>query len=557
MSKITLDFFENCILKENPQYKEYYLLNRKHFSYPISLSHISIFDKEENAYDKNKNDLEPNSQSTLSKDKSTVNSVLEILMDQNRSIENKKLFLFGQNYGGPEQNITEKKWQISVKNTINLSSFQQIENNMIPTHPLTFLQSCSDNSAIQSQMIQDSKLNSQNPSSDLKPPFKNTLKPSHQNFNPNSEYSKQSPHEPQEASQITKSLSVTSITPLLSPRESRSIGSFLGMAIGDAMGARFEFQSVQYNKIELNDMGTGPGGHFELQPGQWTDDTSMGLCLADSLIVNRGIWDPHDLMRRFLAWVMTGYNNSFRFNKEHNLQDRHSIGLGGNISMALFSYPKTLEPYTKKGDKNTSGNGSIMRNAAVPVCFWDNIEYACDIARKQSRTTHQGNEAKECCALLTYIIVQLLEGKDLKKVLESIGTNFKTDVKSVHYLADSKMENNDLDRNWDWKSDDFKYSPTRSKKNPGYIGSYCMDNLSMSLHIVYHTNNFRDAIIKAANLRGDSDSVASVVGQIAGAYYPIEEIPADWIKKIFMWDKGEIALRGYILSRMIEEKSVY
>ena len=77
-----------------------------------------------------------------------------------------------------------------------------------------------------------------------------------------------------------------------------------------------------------------------------------------------------------------------------------------------------------------------------------------------------------------------------------------------------------------------------------------MDNMAMSLNTIYNTNNFKDAIIRAANIRGDSDSVASVVGQIAGALYPIEEIPGDWIKAIDNWDHGEIALRGYMLARI-------
>ena len=75
-----------------------------------------------------------------------------------------------------------------------------------------------------------------------------------------------------------------------------------------------------------------------------------------------------------------------------------------------------------------------------------------------------------------------------------------------------------------------------------------MDNMAMSLNTIYKTDNFKDAMIRAANIRGDSDSVASVVGQIAGALYPIETIPGDWIKAIYKWDHGEIALRGYILS---------
>jgi len=77
----------------------------------------------------------------------------------------------------------------------------------------------------------------------------------------------------------------------------------------------------------------------------------------------------------------------------------------------------------------------------------------------------------------------------------------------------------------------------------------------MSLNILYNTNNFRDALIKIVNIRGDSDSVASVVGQIAGAYYDVESIPGDWIEAINKWDDGEIALRGYMLARLHDKKS--
>ena len=335
-------------------------------------------------------------------------------------------------------------------------------------------------------------------------------------------------------------------------REKKSIGSMMGMAIGDAMGSTYEFENVVYDKEDLFNMDRENEGNFDLEPGQWTDDTSMGLCIADSLLVNNGELDAHDLMHRFLAWNIGGYNNSFRFNEQNGLKPRHSIGLGGNISMALYRYPIHKEPETKAGNKNTSGNGSIMRNAAIPICFYYDINLACEMARKQSLTTHQGLEAMECCSLLTYIIVNILNGGELKKILDELGENFKTDIESVKSLAKSEPNTD-----WDWKKENYRYNEERAKQQPGYIGSYAMDNMCMSLHIVYYTNSFEKAIVKAVNLRGDSDSVASVVGQIAGAYYPIEDIPGDWIEKINKWDNEEIALRGYMLSRLHSKKSIY
>ena len=357
---------------------------------------------------------------------------------------------------------------------------------------------------------------------------------------------------PQEKSKELNLLNVTD-------KEKKGIGSMLGMAIGDAMGARLEFHSLKYNKIDLIDMGKGPESHFHLYPGQWTDDTSMGLCLADSLLMNKGQLNPKDLMHRFIAWWKGGYNNSFRFNIENNnMMPRPSIGLGGNIYLSFSKYIKDYDNFiplsdeTKAGNKDTSGNGSIMRNAAIPICFHYDINKACEMARRQSLVTHQGIEAKECCSLLTYIIVKIFEGKKLKEeILEYLDKGFITNVKSVDYLAKSKQEGNDINRNWDWKKkEQYIYSPHRSQSSPGYIGSYAMDNMAMSLNIIYNTNSFKEAIIKAVNLRGDADSVASVVGQIAGAYYPIENIPYDWIQEIYRWDRGEIALRGYMLARL-------
>jgi len=277
---------------------------------------------------------------------------------------------------------------------------------------------------------------------------------------------------------------------------------------------------------------------------------------------------PHDLMHRFLSWWYLGYNNAFRYDDFR--QNRGSIGLGKNISMSFESYLREAQAFTKAGDNKTSGNGSIMRNAAIPICFYKNIEIACEMAVQQSRVTHQGAEAADCCRLLTYITVHLLKYRlndkkySLKDILDYVGDSFckkfPDSIESVKCLAASKPETNgfrniDEDRNWNWKANIYPYSRARSLKQPGYFGAYSMDAMALALHVLYHTKTFEEAILRVVNMRGDSDSVGAVVGQMAGAWYGILKIPPKWIEVLKEWDHGEIALRGYMLARIGEGKS--
>jgi len=332
--------------------------------------------------------------------------------------------------------------------------------------------------------------------------------------------------------------------------EDRAIGSVLGMAIGDAFGAPLEFQPVRYGITKFKNM-NHPTMHFGLKPGQWTDDCSLGLCIADSLLLHPE-FDPADLKHRFFLWWNCGYNNAFRL--DQNRISKHSVGLGGNISASFFEFGKLGTVFTTEGDKDTSGNGSVMRLAPVPVCYHDNLQKALEVARLQSLTTHQGEEAAECCRLMTHIIVTAIKkGDGTNQILNQI--EFETELKSVQFLAKSLQEDETPgrdwkleDRNWNWKDPQYQYSPSRASQQPEYVGSYCMDALAMAMHCIWTTSTFQDAIIKVANLCGDADTVASVTGQIAGAIYGVSGIPKEWIRQVQKWDNGgEIALRAYKL----------
>ena len=333
------------------------------------------------------------------------------------------------------------------------------------------------------------------------------------------------------------------------PLEKAAMGCIVGMAIGDALGARVEFQPLSYNYKEVKDMGQGLGGKFKLKPGQWTDDSSMGLCLADSLIENNGEFIPRDFMIRLILWWNCGYNNCFRFDKQRN--SRVSVGLGKNTSGSFSSFVANgaSEDYTSYGNKETNGNGTIIRNAAIPICYFAQKDPLA-FAEKQSKITHQGDEAAGCCQLLTFIIMEIFKGEDLKNILDNLYSNFNSKYESVNYLACSIKEDKNGGINWNWKDKNFRYNDKRVAQSPGYIGSYCMDCIAMALHILYTTHSFKEAILKAANLRGDADSLSAVVGQIAGAFYGIDLIPREWREVLNQWDHNEIALRGYILCHL-------
>jgi len=344
----------------------------------------------------------------------------------------------------------------------------------------------------------------------------------------------------------------------------RAMGTALGNVIGDALGAPLEFSDVRYGSNELKglehkEIWVRPGyNRFGLKPGQWTDDASMAFCLGDSLLVHQP-FNPRDLRLRFLNWWHFGYCNAF--GADSNRAHRASVGLGGNISQSFMEFQQEGTEYTKAGDRNTSGNGSIMRNFAVPVYYHDNIELAEEVAYKQSKTTHQGDEAAECARLLTHICVSaftadLSTDKKRKEFLLHIGDSFTTERYSVQCLAEGKKEakhadNKQLDledRQWDWKSSDHRYSANRSRQQPGYIGSYAMDGLCMALHCVYSTDSFEEALLKCANMRGDADTVCAIAGQIAGAIYGASAIPKQWIEIVEQWDPaGNIPLRAYKL----------
>ena len=154
---------------------------------------------------------------------------------------------------------------------------------------------------------------------------------------------------------------------------SRFRGALIGLAVGDALGAPVEFCAPGTFEPVTTMRG---GGSFGLQAGFWTDDTSMALCLAESLTETGG-FDPADQMRRYCRWYRDGHLSS----------TGQCFDIGNTTAGALSRFEKTKEPYSGSDRKNTAGNGSLMRLAPVPLFYEADpvlaIRHAADSSRRR------------------------------------------------------------------------------------------------------------------------------------------------------------------------------
>jgi len=274
-------------------------------------------------------------------------------------------------------------------------------------------------------------------------------------------------------------------------------GALLGLACGDAVGTTVEFQTRGEFEPVTDMVG---GGAFNLEPGQWTDDTSMALCLAQSL-VDKGGMDAVDQLQKYVDWLNLGYMSS----------NGHCFDIGGTTRRALRDFQE-IGSEVAWHDDYSLGNGSIMRLAPVPMFFHDNRTLAVFNSGLSSRTTHSAPQCIEACKLLGAIIFNALHSDYLNKeeILFCQHDSFMS--KSIQDIADGTYVD---------------------KSEKEIVGSgYVIQSLEAALWCFYTTDNFRDAILKAANLGDDADTTAAICGQVAGAFYGEDGIPLEWRMKL-------------------------
>lgn len=281
-------------------------------------------------------------------------------------------------------------------------------------------------------------------------------------------------------------------------------GCFLGLAVGDALGTTLEFKKPGSFKPIKDIVGGGP---FRLQAGQWTDDTSMALCLAESLI-NRNTFDLKDQLIRYCQWYEKGYLSS----------TGQCFDIGQTTRMALDEFKKTRNPYSGSTDPLTAGNGSIMRIAPVPLRYATNPREAIFKAGESSKTTHGAKEAVDACRYMAGIIVGTLQGVTKDRLLSPSYSPIPNLWKQAPLAPKIALIANGS----------FK------KRNPPDIQGtgYVVSALEAALWAFYKTNSFKEGALLAVNLGNDADTTGAIYGQIAGAFYGLHNIPAAWIFKL-------------------------
>jgi ADP-ribosyl-[dinitrogen reductase] hydrolase len=309
-------------------------------------------------------------------------------------------------------------------------------------------------------------------------------------------------------------------------RVDRYRGALLGLAVGDAVGTTVEFRPPGTFPPVTDMVGGGP---FGLPAGAWTDDTSMALCLADSLLARRGS-DPVDQLERYVRWFRDGERSS----------TGRCFDIGGATRQALVRFERTGEAAPGLAFPDAGGNGGLMRLAPVVLAHAFDRDRAVAEAAVVSDTTHGLPQARDACRLFAATLCDALAGGSRSSVL---GDAVPADGLHPEVAA-------------------VAAGSFRTTAPPAIRGAgYAVRSLEAALWAVWTTRTFEDAVLAAVNLGDDADTTAAIAGQLAGALYGVDgtegpgAIPARWRERVLWGDEiegladGLLALREELATR--------
>lgn len=280
----------------------------------------------------------------------------------------------------------------------------------------------------------------------------------------------------------------------------KAIGMLVGLAVGDALGAFLEFKKPRTPKNYITKY--KKGGTHDVSIGEWTDDTSMALAMAKSLL-EKNRFDANDIMQKFCKWYKNG---------EYSPRGE-CFDIGGTTAVALSSYLNELEdsdylqPYRGRTAEDSSGNGALMRLAPT-IIVAKNKYHAMQLATQQTLLTHGSNTCVDYSVMLAE---ELYHGYPIARY------------------------------------DNYKL-PLDTPREKVLSGGYVKETYQCAWWAFQTTNTFEDCIIKAVNRGYDADTSGAVAGMIAGRYYGHRNIPTHF-KQGLMWH-GELFMTALDLCAM-------
>jgi ADP-ribosyl-[dinitrogen reductase] hydrolase len=287
-------------------------------------------------------------------------------------------------------------------------------------------------------------------------------------------------------------------------RAERARGALIGLAAGDALGTTLEFTGPLDPFAPRVTQIVG-GGPFGLPPGAWTDDTSMALCLAQSLVAVGGC-DPRDQIERYVRWWQHGENSA----------TGRCFDIGNATSGALRRYRQTGDPFAGDPSPSAAGNGSLMRLAPVALAAASEAQ-AVEWAAIQSRTTHAAPTAVDACRLYARLIWRALEGAPKVALLDPAAGDDLGLAPAVAAVARGSYA---------------------QKQPPAIRGTgYVVDALEAALWAFHTGDSFEAGAVLAVNLGQDADTTGAIYGQIAGAHYGLAGIPVAWRQTVLWADQ--------------------
>lgn len=283
----------------------------------------------------------------------------------------------------------------------------------------------------------------------------------------------------------------------------RAMGAYLGLAVGDALGAPVEFLT----KREIAQRGqhtemTG-GGWLKLKPGQITDDTEMSLCLGRAWL-EAGGWSARVAAEHFVGWLK-----------------HHPIDVGNTCRRGIRRYMLDGTLHAPINDAD-GGNGAAMRILPIALATFGDTAIFEHIAIEQAHITHHHPLSDAATLALGHMVHALLAGQG---------------IKACRKIANALVEANQK----------FKFMPY-----PGRASGYIVDTMQTVLHHFFSTDSFETCVIDTVNCGEDADTNGAIVGMLAGALYGVEAIPQRWLDKLDKSVKAEIELQVNVMLKGVQ-----